>query len=229
LNIRRGYVDTRYGQIHYRESGQGSPLLLLHASPRSSRSYRYLFPFLSKQVRVLAVDTLGFGGSDPLPPDVTMEMLAESVGDLIEALDISQLAVFGLHTGNKIGAALAANRSDLVSHFICCGMTHSILIDGAARNAAIRDVVGDLLAPDDPNAGNAKALRVWARTFATVARAWWSQRITGTAPFTPHDMSASRDEILDYIEAFLSMDAIYRANFAFDLADALRRRARRHS
>ncbi|NQV82011.1 MAG: alpha/beta hydrolase, partial [Alphaproteobacteria bacterium] len=217
----RGYVDTRHGQMHYRESGQGSPLLLLHATPRSSRVYAKLQPLLSDAFRVIAPDTLGFGNSDPLPAAVTMDMLAESTADLIAALGLGKVAVFGLHTGNKVGTALAAARPDLVSHFICCGMTHSIVVERDKRDGAIKDIVDKYFAKESVAPDGSHLLRGWARAFKTVSEVWWAPRIVDATPLTPVAIQDARDEVIDRLQAQVSFDAVYRANFAFDLAEAL--------
>jgi len=223
MTVRRGYVDTRHGQVHYRESGSGAPLLLLHATPRSSRVYAKLQRLLAARFRVIAPDTLGFGNSDPLPADVTMPMLAESIADLIEALNLGTPALFGLHTGNKVGAALAASRPDLVSRFICCGMTHSIVIDRAQRDDAIKDIVDKYFASEPSTPDGAHLLRGWGRTYATLAQTWWAPRVVDAAPLTDAVLAETQDEVIDRIQARAAFDAVYRANFNFDLADALAR------
>ncbi len=220
---RGGYVATRHGQVHFRELGTGAPLVLLHATPRSSRVYRRLAPHLAARHRVVMPDNLGFGESGPLPPGATMEMLAEAIADLIDDLGIGPVPVFGLHTGNKIGASLAADCPDRVSRFICCGMTHSIVVDRAKRDAAIRDIVEKYFAKEEESADGAHLLRGWARTFEGVSRTWWSPDVTDAAPLTEAALEYAADEVLDRIQARASFDAVYRANFAFDLADALGR------
>jgi len=223
--VRRGYADTRHGQVHYREAGQGPPLVMLHATPRSSRSFARLAPHLADGFRVIMPDSLGFGGSDPLPPDVTMDMLAEAVADVIDALDAAPAAVFGIHTGNKIGAALAAAIPERVSHFICCGMTHSIVVERDKRDAAIRDIVEKYFAKEAPAPDGSHLLRAWARTFDGVAHTWWSGNVTDAAPLTEEALGHAQDEVLDRIQARAAFDAVYRANFGFDLAAALSRLA----
>jgi len=141
MTVKKAYVTTRYGRILYREMGQGSPLLLLHATPRSSLAYLNVLPLLAVRHRVIAADTLGFGGSDPLPELVSIEKLAESMVDLVAELGAVPTAVFGLHTGNKIGTALAAGWPKYVSKFILCGMTHSIIINRSKREKAIKTIV----------------------------------------------------------------------------------------
>ena len=148
--IQTGYAGTRHGQLHYRSAGDGEPLLLLHATPRSSRAFARLIPCLARRFRVIAPDTLGFGRSAPLPADVTIAMLADSLADLLDALGIATAAVFGLHTGNKIGAALAAAYPERVSRLLICGMTHSIIPDGRRREAAIRAILdANPIMPED--------------------------------------------------------------------------------
>ncbi len=223
MAAQRGYVDTRHGQMHYRESGQGSPLLLLHATPRSSRVYAKLQPLLSDAFRVIAPDTLGFGNSDPLPAAVTMDMLAESTADLIAALGLGKVAVFGLHTGNKVGTALAAARPDLVSHFICCGMTHSIVVERDKRDGAIKDIVDKYFAKESGAPDGSHLLRGWARTYKALTETWWAPRVVDANPIDIQTLEDAQNEVLDRIQARAAFDAVYRANFGFDLAAAFSR------
>lgn len=223
MTMRRGYADTRYGQVHYREAGEGPPLLLLHATPRSARVYAKLIPLLANGYRVIAPDTLGFGNSDPLPQAVTMDMLADSMADLIETLGLGKAAVFGLHTGNKVGAALAANWPDLVSHFICCGMTHSIVVEREKRDGAIKEIVEKYFAAESDAPDGSPLLRGWARTYRALAETWWGPRVVDANPLTTAHFEETQDEALDRIQARAAFDAVYRANFGFDLAAAMAR------
>lgn len=187
--MRCGYVDTRWGQVHHRSCGEGWPLVLLHQPPRSSRVYGRLMEELEAvgDVRVLALDLPGFGQSCDLPPGATIEGIAANVAQAMQALDCETASVFGLHTGNKIAAALAAQHPAAVERLALAGMTHSIILDASRRNAAMSDYLRRKV-PTDPERHPA---------------AW-------------HD---------EQIDQFLcrGRDAIYAANYAFDLAAALRR------
>lgn len=181
MKLKSRYANTRHGQMHYRTAGDGPPLLMLHATPKSSRSFAQIMPYLAAYHGVIAPDTLGFGESDPVPSQLTIETLAESVADLMETLGAKPAVIFGLHTGNKIGAALAAGWPELVSHFILCGMTHSIILDRSEREAAIKTLVA--------------------------------------TPFTKKDISD--DEKRDREQGANSVEAIYNANYGFDLTATL--------
>ena len=219
--MRRGYADTTQGQMHYCEAGSGSPLVMLHATPRSSRVYSRIIPFLAARHRVIAFDTLGFGNSDPLPAGATMDTLGTRVAEAMTSLGLGKAHLFGLHTGNKVGVALAANHPERVERFVLVGMTHSIVLDRAKRDAAILDIVRKGMNESAGGAG-ATRLKTWAKTFGSVSESWWKADIVGGA-FSDEDQALLEREVLDKVQAQRSFDSIYRANFGFDMTGAISR------
>jgi hypothetical protein len=158
--MKQADAETAMGRIHYREAGAGPALLLLPGAGQTGEIFEALMPHLP-DYRLIAPDTLGSGGSAPLPQGRAlhetqaasfMAFLAESMVALLDALGIHQAHVYGIHTGNKIGAAMAANWPARVGRFVFVGQSHSIIADNAARNAAILKVAGHHLAPADPTA-----------------------------------------------------------------------------
>lgn len=220
--MRRGYADTSRGQIHYYTAGEGTPLVLLHASPRSSRVFLRLMPLLAERFRVYAFDTFGFGGSDPLPAGITMEGVAGCVVEAMDSLELGAVHLLGYHTGNKIGAALAANHPDRVKKLVLVGMTHSLVVAREKRDAAIHGLVEKVLEQDASPRG-VKLLKQWETTFDEVSKTWRKPEVIGKDDLSNDDLADLEREVLDKIEARVSLDAIYRANFAFDLEAALRR------
>ena len=126
--MKRGYADTPEGQMHYTVEGSGEPLLLLHQTG-SSRNLLKMLPPLSKEYRVFAIDNLGEGNSDPLPPNVEIRDMARSYVHFMDALGLEKAHVFGIHTGNKVGTELGAGWPSRVDGLILCGQTHSIQAD----------------------------------------------------------------------------------------------------
>ena len=224
LLVRRGYADAGSVQIHYRVLGDGPPLVLLHATPRSSRVYERLMPLLAAGgFRVYAFDTPGFGYSDPLPADPSMEALAGLIVQAMDSLGLSKVDLFGLHTGNKIGAALAAGWPDRISRFVCVGMTHSIVIDKQKRAGAILDLVQKGLDGTTVSADGGHLVKRWAATFGSVAKAWWNAGQISKPVVSESDLRLLENEVLDIIQARHSFDAIYAQNFRFDLGEAFAR------
>ena len=139
------FASTPLGPILYRAAGSGRPLLLLHPAPRSSLVYAPLMRALTNEdgLRAIAVDLPGFGGSCDLPDGTSMEGIADAIVSFLDALGLERVDVFGLHSGNKVGAALAANHPTKVARFVFCGMTHSIIQQSELRNEAMRAYVRD--------------------------------------------------------------------------------------
>ena len=219
----RSYADTAHGQIHVTEAGTGAPLVLLHPTPYSARVFVPLIEQLAGRFHVLALDTLGFGNSDPLPPAATMEMLAESVTGVLGARGLARAHVFGFHTGNKIAAALAAGWPQHVERVILCGMTHSLIPDRATRDAAIGDIVNRYMIGEGGAASRVALLEQWSTLFGQITREWWDAGVLGGDALSAADLARQGTRVIDRIQARASFDAVYAANFAFDLGQALGR------
>lgn len=110
--MRRAYADTPAGQLHYREHGDpaGTPLVLLHQTASSSIQWAArVMPALPAGIRAIAMDTPGFGQSDPPPrPAPGMSWYASRVRDLLDALGIERAHLAGHHTGAMIALEVAA-------------------------------------------------------------------------------------------------------------------------
>lgn len=106
---RRGYADGLWGQVHWRQRGEGRPLILLHQSPWSSMQYHKVMPLLANGGWcVTALDTPGYGLSEPPPPGIGISAYADNVAAVMASLDIAHAVVAGHHTGALIAASLAA-------------------------------------------------------------------------------------------------------------------------
>lgn len=120
--IKRAFLDTEDGQIHYRIGGAGEPLLLLHMNPRSSDEYREIMPILAQHYRVMAMDLMGFGDSDKPPRLYSVADYARTAIALFDALGIEQAHVLGNHTGAFVSGEIAAAYPDRVKKLILCNV-----------------------------------------------------------------------------------------------------------
>lgn len=120
--MKRAYIDIPEGQIHYRTEGSGEPLLLLHQVRFSSDEYREMIPILAKKYKVIAMDTMGFGYSDPAPEGYLVEDYARTVISFLDALGIDKISVLGHHMGASIGIELAAMYPERIDKLIASGV-----------------------------------------------------------------------------------------------------------
>ena len=116
--IKRAFLDTEDGQIHYRIGGEGEPLLLLHMNPRSSDEYRELMPILAQKYRVMAMDLMGFGDSDKPPRLYSVADYAKTVIALFDELGIEKANILGNHTGAFVSGEVAVAYPDRVNKLI---------------------------------------------------------------------------------------------------------------
>ncbi len=135
--IRRRYVDGRFGQMHLRiaealdESAGNTPLMCFHPTAVSGDFFHDFMLEMSRDRRVMAMDTPGYGRSDPPPEPQPMSELAGAAADALEALGYgadSQGAVdvIGYHTGTFIAIELAVARPDLVRRLVLPGIPYNV-------------------------------------------------------------------------------------------------------
>ncbi len=99
-------VGTRF--VHYRCSGQGPPVVLLHQTPQSSRAMEPLMRALGPHCTSIAIDTPGFGLSDPLLGETwSVEQLSTALAETLDSLGVARAAFCGQHTGATIAADFA--------------------------------------------------------------------------------------------------------------------------
>ncbi len=120
--MKRAYVDTLEGQIHYQIDGSGESLLLLHSTGQSSDEYLKVMPILAKNYHVVAMDTLGYGKSDRLPEGPLFGDYAQGTLNFLKALNISKTSIVGHLTGSALAVELAATNPELVDKLAlsCC-------------------------------------------------------------------------------------------------------------
>ena len=123
MPVRRGYVHTADGSIHYRAAGEtGEHVLLLHPTPFSSDVYTEVVERLSDQFQVVAIDTLGFGDSDEPPYQFEMSDYAAAVIRVLDGLGWEDAHLVGKLTGAVVAAEVAATAPGRVLSLVLSAM-----------------------------------------------------------------------------------------------------------
>lgn len=122
--VRRAYVDTRFGQVHYYAAGDSGPLLFLfHETALSGNEFEKALPLLGARCRAVAIDTPGYGMSDPPDSPCDMQALSARLLAAIEAFGDGEIILAGVHTGSSFAVELAAtNLKDRVTHVVMSGL-----------------------------------------------------------------------------------------------------------
>jgi pimeloyl-ACP methyl ester carboxylesterase len=125
VNLRRMYVDCRFGQLHLRSAfpsnggfDELTTLICLHQSPMSSRAFGDFLGQMATDRSVYAPDLPGYGESDaPLVPPSIADYAA-AIGDFVDQMRFRQVDLLGYHTGSSVAAELAIARPEQVRRVV---------------------------------------------------------------------------------------------------------------
>jgi len=115
-------IRANHIQINYELSGKkGAPVVVLsHSLACSLVMWNPQMDDLSPHFRGLRYDMRGHGDSDVPPGPYTLELLAEDVIGLLDALDIDRVHFVGLSVGGMIGQSLALNHAKRLGSLALC-------------------------------------------------------------------------------------------------------------
>jgi len=212
--VRRGFVDVDGGQIHYRQAGdpKASPLVLIHASPGSSKSLEPLIRAFASQHRVIAPDTMGNGDSaaDDMPAQPEITYFAGKALEALRRLGVKQFDLYGTHTGGSIAAEIAIQVPERVGHLVIDGI--GLYPDDLQRELLER------YAPEiKPDLHGTHI--TWAWHFVRDTFLFWPWYRTDPAHRRPLGLPTPQvlhDKVLDVLKAITTYHLSYRAAFRFD-------------
>jgi pimeloyl-ACP methyl ester carboxylesterase len=122
--MQRAFANLPGRQVHYRHGGAGQRvLLMLHASPGSSRQLERLGDALAPQSLVIAPDRPGNGDSPALPiaiPEIADYARAEL--EFLDALGVDEVDIYGSHTGASVAVEMAILAPSRVRRIVLDGI-----------------------------------------------------------------------------------------------------------
>lgn len=152
----RSFTRIAEGLIHSRHLGpaDGAPLVMLHASPASSRS---LLPLAAELpgLRLIMPDTPGNGLScAPAVSDPDLATYADMLDRAMTALGLDQISLYGTHTGAHIAIEWAIANPQRI---------RSIILDGVALLTADQrtEFLENYAPPQRPNAAGTQFPWAW--------------------------------------------------------------------
>lgn len=96
----QGHIAAVNGiQMYYEVYGNGAPLVLLHGTPSTGRSWQEFIPTFAEHYRVIVPDFRGYGRSTNPQNDWTHRQLALDVLALLDQLEIHEFKAMGTSTG----------------------------------------------------------------------------------------------------------------------------------
>lgn len=135
--------------MHYLDSGEGSPLVMLHGLGGSAEDWEYQIPHFAQRYRVLAPDLRGFGNSGAGRRRMGVPRLAADVAAFLDALGIARCRVVGHSMGGAVALQLALSHPARVERLVIANSVPSFQPQSARHYIEFmyRLVVMGLLGP----------------------------------------------------------------------------------
>lgn len=216
--IERHYADLPGGQVHYLRAGSGAPVVLLHSSPMSSATMTGWIGPLAERFTVYALDTPGYGQSDPLPGGAgerRIEEYAARVLEFADAVGLDRFIVGGTHTGSKVALATAVLAPERVAQLVMDGL-------GLYTGGEMEDQLARYTPPVEPDWYGGHLLRAWhmVRNMWTFWP-WYRQEAEWRLPDDLPSLDVLHQITFDLLRARPDWGLAYRAAFRYDARQAL--------
>lgn len=116
------YLKLKDTDLYYEVYGEGEPLVLLHGNSGSIKDFYQQIPVLSKQYKLIAVDTRGQGKSkDISKKDFTYKVFADDVKALADELKLDKINIVGWSDGGNTGLEFALKYPDRLNKLVTIG------------------------------------------------------------------------------------------------------------
>ena len=114
--------STRNGvKTYYEVSGEGFPLVLVHANPFDRRMFLYQAAHFSTYFKVINIDLRGYGYSDKPDIPITMNDLCEDVVAACRQEAAHQAIFAGVSVGGVMGLQLGLDHPEIFTALILVG------------------------------------------------------------------------------------------------------------
>ena len=215
--LRKRFIRVAGRLVHYRVAGQGPAVVMLHDSPRSSRLHVQTMRHLAKRFQVFALDTPGYGNSEPLEgARLEIADFAQALGDALAALGLRGAPLYATHTSAKIALHYAA----------ATAAPPLVLLDGLSipQGATDEDFISRYMRDFTVDADGAYLATEWTRLRDMLRWfPWFDARTETRMPITTPDDAWIEAYALDVFSAGPHYADAYAAAMRYDPLPALRR------
>lgn len=115
-------LKLKDADIYYEIYGEGEPIFLLHGNSGSIKDFYQQIPVLSKNYKVITMDTRGQGRSmDKTNKDFNYKIFADDVKALSEHLGLQKISIAGWSDGGNTGLEFAIKYPENLNKLIAIG------------------------------------------------------------------------------------------------------------
>lgn len=207
--IKKAYVDTKGGQVHYRYSsgGTGIPLVMFHMTASSSAAFEPLMRELDGKFPLFALDTVNYGESYRTDAEPTIGFIADVLLDALSGMKLDRFHAFGHHTGVNIAVEMSLKAPNRVASVIAHGANYITMEENAY-------CMQTMAKPNPIHIKGTQFMWAWSRIKDNMGEVIWLD--------TPHAAEILNRDTIDMLRAGENWHWAYRAVFAHDLIAAMK-------
>jgi pimeloyl-ACP methyl ester carboxylesterase len=210
------FIIAKGIKIHYRQMGEGEPIVLLHASPRSGKMLENLGKMLAETFQVIIPDLPGYGFSEAIPKKVNnLYEVVPYLKAFLEALNIENLSIYGTATGAQLGIAYALTYPKEVKNLFLDNPAHF-------SEEEYEQISENYFIDLSPKSDGSHLVNLWNHVRDSMMYFPWYDR-SDEAQFSkivPSD-AVIADTVQSYIAAGERYDELYRAAFLHERAEKI--------
>jgi pimeloyl-ACP methyl ester carboxylesterase len=160
-----GCVELNGTAVHYREWGDGAPMVLVHGGLGSSDQWHPVVPELADAFRVITPDSRGHGRSTNPSERLSYRLIADDTAALIDALGLERPVVGGWSDGGQVTLELGARHPGVAVALVVGAAYPDFDISG------LREVHAELLGADEQGVPDERHLDAQLGEFAAEIKA----------------------------------------------------------
>ena len=211
--FRRRFVDVPHGQMHIRTCGDpGLPaLVMFHPAPATGFTLLPLARCLAAGRHVILVDTAGNGDSTPLPAhEPTVADLAAAHWQVVEALGLPSVDLYGSHTGASICAELSITNGDRIRRIVMDGLSVFTPQD-------VENLIGhDHAPPLTPDLDGTQMAKAWSMVRdAWLFWPWWDRRAAARRTLDLPSADHLHAEAIEFLKGCTTYHRNYNAGIRY--------------
>jgi pimeloyl-ACP methyl ester carboxylesterase len=118
MQISAGYADVNGAKIYYEETGQGYPLVFIHAGVADRRMWDEQVAFFADHYRIIRFDLRGFGKTSPVPGSFSYR---DDLSGLLACLGVERACLIGCSMGGMTAMDLTLEHPEAVEALVMVG------------------------------------------------------------------------------------------------------------
>lgn len=119
------YEEINSIKIHYKITGKGYPVVLIHGLSDDLEYWKYMTDYLKDYFKVISVDLRGHGKSEEGEVEYTTELFADDIVKLLKKINIEKTNIIGFSLGGHVSLKIITKYTEIINK--------AILISTSAR------------------------------------------------------------------------------------------------